>query len=149
MPSQWHTDRDLAPLAIQLAHLSGFSPITTTASLAHTARLSSLGTARVIDRHAPLPTALAGEKFSIIIDAISTPATGYALAAHLAPGGTLVLMRPAPEDIVLPEGAKTASVFGSPFHPANADTGAGLFASLEKWLADGDIKVGVQIRSLS
>lgn len=52
-------------------------------------------------------------------------------------------MRPAPEDLVLPEGAKAVSVFGSPFHPANAETGAGLFASLEKWLTDGDIKVSV------
>lgn len=55
-----------------------------------------------------------------------------------------MLMRRVSEDAVrLPEGAKMVTAFGSPFHPDNAETGAGLFASLEKWLANGDFKVFV------
>ena len=43
---------------IQLAKLSGFSPIITTASLKNTDFLKSLGATHVIDRNADLPSSV-------------------------------------------------------------------------------------------
>ncbi|KAF7982409.1 hypothetical protein HWV62_28517 [Athelia sp. TMB] len=124
--------------AIQLAKMSGFGPIYTTASLKHTEYLTTLGATHVLDRAQPIPESLS---FPVIFDAVSTPDVQRAAAAALAPGGTLVLMRAPPEDFAqaLKEGALTKVVFGSPFHPANTATGEGVFGNLEKWLEDGDI----------
>ncbi|KAF7978931.1 hypothetical protein HWV62_44137 [Athelia sp. TMB] len=127
--------------AIQLAKLSGFAPIYTTASLKHTAYLISLGASHVLDRNQPLASVLPNpnEKFSIIYDAISEPDTQRATAALLAPEGTLVLVHAALADLDLTEGKKAKLVFGSVFHPANIAIGTGLFTNLEKYLEDGDI----------
>ncbi|KAF7969745.1 hypothetical protein HWV62_26108 [Athelia sp. TMB] len=122
--------------AIQLAKLSGFSPIYTTASLKHASYLTSLGATHILDRTQPLNLK---EKFSVIYDAISEHDTQRAAAAFLAPEGTLVLVRDAPADFNLTEGRTTKRVFGSAFHPANTAVGKGLYANLEKYLDDGSI----------
>ncbi|KZP26059.1 GroES-like protein [Athelia psychrophila] len=130
--------------AIQLAKLSGFSPIYTTASPKHTVYLQSLGATHVIDRNEPLDVAaaaLSGEKFTVIMDVITAGDSLRTTPLLLAPGGTLVLFRPAVEGLgPLPEGAKTKFVWGSPFHPDNGEVGEGLYGSLGKWLEDGDVK---------
>ncbi|KZP26163.1 medium-chain dehydrogenase/reductase like protein, partial [Athelia psychrophila] len=131
--------------AIQLAKLSGFSPIYTTASPKHTAYLQSLGATHVIDRNEPLDTAAAalsgGEKFTVIMDVVTVADTLCATPHLLAQGGTLVLFRQGVEvQGALPEGAVTKFPWGSPFHPDNAAVGEGLHASLGKLLEDGDIK---------
>lgn len=129
--------------AIQLAKLSGFAPIYTTASLKHTTYLESLGATRVIDRGAPLDSVLAGAQFDTIFDTISELETQRASSGLLAPGGTLVLVHPSSlnEKVgKLKAGMQTKSVYGSAFHPENALVGAGVFGNLEEYLCVGDIK---------
>ena len=128
------------PPAIQLAKLSGFGPIYTTASPKHTGYLQSLGATYIIDRNASLTFALEGKQFSIIIDVASTLDTQRASAALLAAGGTLVHMRAALEDFKLKAGATAKMPFGDPYHPDNDTVGAGLYGCLEKWMEAGDIR---------
>lgn len=107
----------------------------------HTAYLESLGATRVIDRAQPLGSALAGERFSVIFDAISEEETQRTASTLLAPGGTLILVHAsALSEGELEGGKKTRSVFGSAFHPANGAVGAGVYANLERYLEEGDIK---------
>ena len=123
-------------LAIQLAKLSGFSPIYTTASPKHTPYLTSLGATHVLDRTQPLNIK---ESFPVIYDAISEPDTQRAAAAFLAPEGTLVLVHAALTELELSEGRKAKTVFGSVFHPDNIAVATGLYANLEKYLDNGSI----------
>ncbi|CAA7269958.1 unnamed protein product [Cyclocybe aegerita] len=88
-------------LAIQLARLSGFSPIITTASLKHTEFLESLGATHILDRNlslealkAQVDKATAGKPIKIVYDAISLEATQKAGLALVAPGGKLILVLP-------------------------------------------------------
>ncbi|KAF9002308.1 chaperonin 10-like protein [Cyathus striatus] len=81
--------------AIQLAKLSGFSPIITTASLKHESFLKSLGATHLIDRFIPL-SSLPGEVFRItsipikfVYDAISLKDTQQAGYDILAEGGKI------------------------------------------------------------
>ncbi|TEB33480.1 GroES-like protein [Coprinellus micaceus] len=69
----------LGQYAIQLAALSGFSPIITTASLKHEEYLKSLGATVVLDRHVP-PSKESFQQFSekpieTVLDAISSAQT--------------------------------------------------------------------------
>ncbi|KAJ3512077.1 hypothetical protein NLJ89_g3734 [Agrocybe chaxingu] len=86
-------------LAIQLAKLSGFSPIITTASLKHADFLKSLGATHTFDRNlsldalkAGVEAATSGKLIKIVYDAISIEATQEAGISLLAPGGQLVLV---------------------------------------------------------
>ena len=88
-------------LAIQLAKLSGFSPIITTASLKHAEYLKDLGATHVIDRNVSA-SALASEVNNITqntpikyaVDSISLPDTQQAGYELLAPGGQLAVFLP-------------------------------------------------------
>jgi len=87
--------------AIQLAKLSGFSFIITTASLKHTEDLKSLGATHVIDRSVSA-SALASEINSITqnrpikyaVDSISSPDTQQTAYDLLAPDGQLAIFTP-------------------------------------------------------
>ncbi|CAA7267185.1 unnamed protein product [Cyclocybe aegerita] len=86
-------------LAIQLAKLSGFSPIVTTASLKHTDFLKSLGATHVFNRNLPfnalkarVEAATSGKPIKIVYDAISIEATQEAGISLLTPGGQLILV---------------------------------------------------------
>ena len=83
----------------QLAKMSGFSPIVTTALLHNEGLLKSLGATHILDRHLPAPAILAElqkiiDGAALEYDAISladTQSLGY---DALAPGGVLVVVQP-------------------------------------------------------
>ena len=133
--------------ALQLAKLSGFSPIITTASLKHAESLESLGATHVIDRNISA-SSLASEVASITqnaplkyaVDAISLADTQQAAYDLLAPGGQLA--------VVLPVAAKTTKekhihfVIGLINYPSNVELLNTLFHdNIERLLKEGIIKV--------
>jgi NADPH:quinone reductase-like Zn-dependent oxidoreductase len=82
---------------IQLAKLSGLSPIITTASLKHTDLLKSLGATNVIDRNASLSDEvrkITDQPITIVYDSISSAETQQAGLNVLAPRGTIAVITP-------------------------------------------------------
>ena len=133
-------------LVLQLAKLSGFSPIITTASLKHAEALKSLGATYVIDRNIS-SSALASEVASITqnaplkyaVDSISLADTQQAAYDLLSPGGQLA--------VFLPITAKTTEekriIFATGFinYPPNVELLNTLFHDdFEGLLKDGVIK---------
>ena len=133
--------------AIQLAKLSGFSPIIVTASLQHTETLKSLGATHIIDRNAS-DFALASEINTITqnapikyaVDSVSSAETqqfGYDL---LAPGGKLAIFLEAIVNIT--EEKDIIRTIGFSRHPPNIELLGTLYHDhLERFLKEGDIKV--------
>ncbi|KAI0760987.1 GroES-like protein [Trametes elegans] len=135
--------------AIQVAKLSGFSPIITTASLRNEELLKSLGATHVIDRSlssdailAELPKLTQGKPIEFVYDAISLADTEALAYDALAPGGSLLLVLPD----VIPAGKKkegdnkkVITVFGSVHSPENREVGVKLYSHLTEWLAKGVI----------
>ena len=132
--------------AIQLAKLSGFSPIIATASLKHAESLKSIGATHVIDRSISA-SALASEVNSITknapikyaVDSISLPDTQQAAYDLLAHGGKLA--------IFLPSAAKTTKgkdiyqVAGFLRNPAHIQLLETFYHdNLERLLKEGAIK---------
>ncbi|KAF8804121.1 GroES-like protein [Phlegmacium glaucopus] len=132
--------------AIQLAKLSGFSPIITTASPKNAEALKSLGATHVIDRNVSA-SALASEVSSITqnapvkyaVDSISLADTQQAAYDLLAPGGQLA--------IFLLVAVKTTkekdiiAVSGGIRHPPNIELLETLYHDhLEQLLKEGAIK---------
>ena len=136
--------------AIQLAKLSGFSPIITTASLSHAEALKSLGATHVIDRSVSAST-LASEVSNITqnapikyaVDSISAAATQQAAYDLLAPGGQLatflaVAAKTTDEKSIIP-------VLGIARLPANVELLETLYHdNLERLLQEGAIKVSTR-----
>ncbi|KIM40713.1 hypothetical protein M413DRAFT_446109 [Hebeloma cylindrosporum] len=87
-------------IVIQLARLSGFSPIITTASLKHTDNLKSLGATAVFDRDLPASELvkeikkLTNEPIKFVYDSISSNITQETGVELLAPGGQLATVLP-------------------------------------------------------
>ncbi|KAF9484841.1 GroES-like protein [Pholiota conissans] len=86
---------------LQLAHLSGFSPIITTASMKHTEWLKSLGATAILDRNLDVVALSAeikkfcnGKPLKYIYDAISSPETQKAGFDILDDGGRIVNVTP-------------------------------------------------------
>ncbi|KAG2149023.1 chaperonin 10-like protein [Suillus bovinus] len=131
---------------IQLAKLSGFSPIITTASLKHTEHLKSLGANHVIDRYLPLPALkqavmkITGSRIHIMYDSISTAETQEAGWSLLAPGGKLVVTQPSLINKDIHDTRQVVPVDGSPQSDENWETGKRLWAHLERWVEDGHIR---------
>lgn len=137
--------------AIQLARLSGFSPIITTASLYNRDFLLSLGATHVLDRKLSNVALrkrvhqLVTDPLTYIFDAISIKETQQAAYTLLAPGGTLVVvLKPEVGGDEDRSGKKVLLVLGS-FHPPqqNRELGARFAIALTTWLKEGKIKVGV------
>ncbi|RPD72424.1 GroES-like protein [Lentinus tigrinus ALCF2SS1-7] len=138
-------------LAIQLAKLSGFSPIITTASLKNTELLKSYGATHVLDRNLSADalraevTKVAGGRVATVYDPISSPDTQSAAYGLLAPEGRLL--------VVLPEAVKETSegrtvsqVHGIVHFPHNLDFGKALYRALPGLLESGEIKpVNVEV----
>lgn len=134
---------------IQVAKLSGFSPIIATASPHNASHLLSLGATHVIPRTADVKaevSTISSAPIDIVYDAVGvteTQQTGWNL---LSPRGQLILVHQ-PE--VKQEGAhqdkEIVFVFGSAHDPAQRETGIGLFSVLTRWLEDGSIKVRTSI----
>ena len=145
--SQKKFNRSINRSAIQLAKLSGFSPIITTASLKHTEFLKSIGATHVIDRSVSAST-LASEISGItqsvpikyVVDSISLPDTQQTAYDLLAQGGKLV--------ISLPTAAKTTKekdivpVMGLLRSPPNIELLETFYHdNFERLLKEGAIKV--------
>ena len=133
---------------IQLAKLSGFSPIITTASLKHSEYLKSIGATHVIDRSitaSDLASEISGITQNVpikyAVDSISLPDTQQTAYDVLPQGGKLV--------IFIPSAVKTTKekdvvhVFGVLRDPANIQLLEAFYHdNLERLLREGAIKVG-------
>ncbi|EIN12423.1 GroES-like protein [Punctularia strigosozonata HHB-11173 SS5] len=132
---------------IQLARLSGFSPIIATASAKHADYLESLGATHVLSRSLPAD-ALASEiadialhPVKIVYDAVGVAETQKTAWSLLAPGGRLILVLPAAEGIVHGvENKELVQVFGNVNYPGQDEVGRELYAHLGRWLQDGAIR---------
>ncbi|OJT14980.1 Enoyl reductase LovC [Trametes pubescens] len=138
--------------AIQLARLSGFSPIITTSSIRHEEFLKSIGATHVIDRTLPFTTIraevakLAGDKpIDYVYDSISTAETQQLGYEVLAPGGDLVLVHseeiPA-EKKKTSDNKKILVVFANVQAPENRDVVVGIWSHVTELLATGKLVPG-------
>jgi len=130
---------------IQLAKLSGFSPIITTASPHNAAYLESLGATHVLDRSLDAATlqkevkAITEKPFEVVYDCVGladTQKVGYEV---LAANGTLILVLPSSLGETS-DGKQVKDTVGSPFVPGNEEIGTGLYANLESYLDSGAIR---------
>ena len=134
-------------VAIQLANLSGFNPIITTASLKNSELLSSLGATHVIERE--LPEAALKEEvkkisnapLTYIFDAVSLKETQQTAYDLLAPGGTVAVVQQALVEADETSQKKVLMVYGTFHVPEVRKLGAKFAKALTKWLAEGKIKV--------
>ncbi|TFK17632.1 hypothetical protein FA15DRAFT_710607 [Coprinopsis marcescibilis] len=124
--------------AIQLAKLSGFTPIVVTASYKHAEYLKSLGATDVIDRNLPADTvkaevkAKAGkEHLGLVFDAISTAYTQQLGIDFVCSGGSLIIST---IPLLKSEDKATKSA------PQNIELLRTMYANLGEWLQNGDIK---------
>jgi hypothetical protein len=133
-------------IAIQLARLSGFSPIITTASLHNSELLSSLGATHVLDRKlstAALKEAIANITsipITLAFDAVSLPDTQQTAHDILTAGGILTTVTP--PVVANKSDDKVVQLVQGWFHPPqNREMGKRFMSVLTQWLADGTIKV--------
>ncbi|KAH9894859.1 GroES-like protein [Cubamyces lactineus] len=135
--------------AIQMAKLSGFSPIITTASLHNETLLRSLGASHVLDRSLPpaeikneILKITKGKPIDLVYDAISLADTEPLAYDVLAPGGVLVIVLP---DVIPAEfkkegdNKKVVLAMGNVHMPQNRKVGADLYAHLTEWLRTGKV----------
>lgn len=135
----------VARLVIQLAKLSGFSPIITTASLKHTDFLKSLGATHVFDRNLG-STELTAEVTKVtttpiqyVFDAISLPSTQKIGIDILAPGGKLALVLQLAVDV--PEDKTVIEILARSRVPSNIHLLEPLYHDkISGYLANGFIK---------
>ncbi|CCM04894.1 uncharacterized protein FIBRA_07090 [Fibroporia radiculosa] len=132
---------------IQLARLSGFNPIITTASKSNADYLAALGATHILDRSLS-PDAIRTEVSKItsapieaIYDAVSFPETQNLAYDILAPGGCLII----DYQLAIDEARKTSDkrveyVYGIVHAPAARTLGASLFAKLSHLLIEGAIR---------
>ncbi|KAI0705987.1 GroES-like protein [Cerioporus squamosus] len=132
---------------IQLARLSGFSPIIATASPQHSDFLKGLGASHVVDRNLPSETLqeevtrLGDGPYDLVYDAVSLPDTmpiGYALTA---PDGDFVVVSP-PVGLGEEGGPKKKvhMARGLLALAGNEAVGAELLSALPTLLETGDVK---------
>jgi NADPH:quinone reductase-like Zn-dependent oxidoreductase len=137
-------------LALQLAKLSGFNPIITTAAAHNEEYCRAAGATHVIDyRTTPYDSIPAVVKeitkgpVQVIFDAISTQESQRADLEILGPNGSLVLTLPPAIDI--PAESKNnrwvVLVYGGAREHGNSEFGRAMYAALPGLLADGLIKV--------
>ena len=133
---------------MQLASLSGFSPIITTASPKNTDFLKSLGASHVLDRSLSVDDLVSAvkkitrEPVSSVIDTIAAQATQTAGYEILASGGVLSLTQPAqiPQEKRVTD-KSIYEIFASIYFPENQALGVGFYNHLTQYLESGDIKV--------
>ncbi|KAF6763269.1 chaperonin 10-like protein [Ephemerocybe angulata] len=129
---------------IQLAKLSGFSPIITTSSLKHEEYLKSLGATHVLDRNEPLTTeriqSITDLPIKAIYDAISEPQDRN--LDLLAPGGHLaIVLVPEPKLVerTPKENKRFSLVISMKVLPENVQLLRQAWPHVEGWLENGDI----------
>ncbi|KAI0351252.1 GroES-like protein [Trametes cingulata] len=133
--------------AIQLARMSGFSPIVVTASLHNTELLKSLGATHVLDRTLPGETLgeqarqIAGGYFDIVYDAVSLSETlGVGYGATSPTGHFIVVLSnpiPGAEEGSQKKVHKAFSLINTAINRAVAQS---LLSKLPQLLESGDIK---------
>ncbi|KAH8074798.1 GroES-like protein [Cristinia sonorae] len=132
---------------IQLAKLSGFSPIITTASPHNADLVKSLGATHFIDRNTPAEGIIAevkkvtGEPVKIIYDAVAEESTQGVAYDILSPGGTLVLVLPPKIDKSKITPNKTViNTFGTVHAEAHRELGVQLYSKVSDYIVSGDLK---------
>ncbi|KAG0694259.1 chaperonin 10-like protein [Suillus ampliporus] len=131
---------------IQLARLSGFYPIITTASPSNEDLVRDHGATHFFDRHlsgSQLNAAISkvtDSPIRIVYDAISLPETQSVGWGLLAKDGILVLTLAASVEEDEGKGRKAIQTFGTPHAPQNHELGRSSWALVEKWLSDGTIQ---------
>ncbi|KAG6901423.1 hypothetical protein C0995_012134 [Termitomyces sp. Mi166 len=129
--------------ALQLAKLSGFSPIITTASLKHTEFLKSIGATHVLDRTLTTDVLMAEIKkltnkpVDVVYDAISLPATQQIGHDLLVPGGNLITVLNLA--ITKSDNINHIQVFGILRLPQNKKLLEGMYPKLSQFLEQGMI----------
>ncbi|KAI0736270.1 chaperonin 10-like protein [Fomitopsis betulina] len=134
--------------ALQLARLSGFNAIITTASPHNEAALKELGATHVIDRSLPADTIIAevkkitgGAPVKTVYDAVSYADTQNLGHDVLAPGGTEVIdLLPEIKEEKKSADKKVVVVYGNVNFPDSRKLGVSLYAKLSQWLADGTLR---------
>lgn len=133
------------PSVIQLAKLSGFSPIIATASLHNTQLLESLGATRVIDRNTDVPAKvteiLNGAPVELVYDAVSQKDTQEQAWDIVAPKGSLVLVQEPTVDKDKYKDKSIVSVVGNVHYPQVRKLGASLYDKLTSLFESGALKV--------
>lgn len=130
---------------IQLAKLSGFSPIITTASLKHTDYLKSLGATHVLDRHLSAPDLksqiekITRQPIKYVYDSVSLSDTQNTGLEILAPGGHLILVL---SSNVTSDDKHITTVLAIRQLEHNIKPLTGMYAKLTEWLEKGLIQVG-------
>ena len=133
-------------IAIQLARLSGFSPLITTASAHNRNLLTSLGATHVLDRTLSSNALkeqvaqITDTPITYIFDAVSLKETQQAAFSLLAPGGTLAVVTE-PHVKGGEENKQVFIVLGSFFVPQNRELGVKFAKELPLWLVREMIKV--------
>ncbi|PSR83376.1 hypothetical protein PHLCEN_2v5755 [Hermanssonia centrifuga] len=133
---------------IQVAKLSGFSPIITTASARNEGYLKSLGATHVLDRNAIPLSSLSGavkditlEPIKLVYDAISETDTQNTSYDILASGGKIVIvLSPAIDESKRTADKEVVSAAGNVHIPAQRAVGVSLYKNLTALLKAGDIK---------
>jgi D-arabinose 1-dehydrogenase-like Zn-dependent alcohol dehydrogenase len=140
--------------ALQLARLSGFNPIVTTASASNEGYCRAAGATHVIDHHttpyASVPAVvreIIKGPVGIAYDAISSQETQKASLEILAPNGSLVVTLPLSVDTPR-DNRYVTLVYGSVQGGRNTVFGREMYAELTSLLADGSIKVKCLCTSL-
>jgi NADPH:quinone reductase-like Zn-dependent oxidoreductase len=132
---------------IQLAKLSGFSPIIAVASPSNSERLISLGATHVHPRDAPLTpvavSALTSSPITLVFDAMGMQETQQAGYELLAPGGKVITVAPdAVDRSQTAEQSRVVSfILGSSHPPPNRQFGEEMCKALTELLAAGLVKV--------
>ncbi|KAI0316238.1 GroES-like protein [Amylostereum chailletii] len=137
--------------ALQLAKLSGFSPIITTASKNNEAYCKSAGATHVIDyrdvHYDNVPAAIlkiTDNSVPLVYDAISSEASQKAGWAILGRGGSMVVTLP-PAIGVTPgqvgeDGKRLVHVYGNVHRETNRQFGTEMYSHLTTLLAKGELK---------
>ncbi|KAG1750733.1 chaperonin 10-like protein [Suillus lakei] len=131
---------------IQLARLSGFYPIITTASPSNEDLVRDYGATHFFDRNLSGKQLMAaiggvtGSPIKIVYDAISLPETQSIGWELLAKNGTLVITGSASVKEDEGKGRKVVQTFGSPHAAQNKELCSSSWAMVEKWLSEGTIQ---------
>ncbi|KAI0248915.1 GroES-like protein [Lactifluus subvellereus] len=135
--------------ALQLAKLSGFDPIVTTASASNENYCRAAGATHVIDYrttpYASIPAVvreITKGPVGIAYDAISSQETQRASWETLEPNGSLVVTLPLAVDTSIEQSNNRYAtlVYGSVRDGRNTEFGRKMYAELPRLLADGSIK---------
>jgi len=130
--------------AIQLAKMSGFSPIITTASMHNSDYLKSLGATHVVDRKSDVATEIekiSNGPFEVIFIAMAQKETQEMAWEILAPGGAMVVLGPLAVNEKKYPDKRAVFTFGSLKIEANKAMGISLYSRLTELLANGVLKV--------